>query len=98
MQINWVIEAKKKYYNTLDYWEEHNGSFDYSFKIIKAVEELEKAIAENPYFLATYSKELNLYRKYFLDSRFVVYYRVDVMTNTIEIRDFRSRYQKPLFE
>ncbi len=65
MRVNWVLEAKKKYYDTLDYWEEHNGSFDYSFKIIQAVETLEDELAEAPYFLAKYSKQMDLYRKYF---------------------------------
>ena len=50
MRVNWVIEAKKKYYETLDYWDRHNGSFDYSFKIIQAVETLEDELVEAPYF------------------------------------------------
>ena len=56
MRVNWVLEAKKKYYDTLDYWEEHNGSFDYSLKIIQAVETLEDELAEAPSFLAKYSE------------------------------------------
>ena len=47
-QSKWLIEAESKYYETLDYWEEHNGSFNYSLKIIKAVESLEDNLAENP--------------------------------------------------
>ena len=30
MEIKWAIEAKNDYHDTLDYWEEHNGSFAYS--------------------------------------------------------------------
>ena len=97
MRVNWVLEAKKKYYDTLDYWEEHNGSFDYSFKIIQAVETLEDELAEAPYFLAKYSEQLDLYRKYFLNKRFIVYYKVYEELGVIEIRDFISNYQEPLF-
>ena len=97
MRVNWVLEPKKKYYDTLDYWEEHNGSFDYSFKIIQAVEALEDELVENPYFLAVYSEIKDLYRKYFLNKRFVIYYKVYKELNVIEIRDFRSNYQEPLF-
>jgi len=97
MRVNWVLEAKKKYYDTLDYWEEHNGSFDYSLKIIQAVETLEDELAEAPYFLAKYSEQLDLYRKYFLNKRFIVYYKVYEELGVIEIRDFRSCYQEPLF-
>ena len=50
MRVSWVIEAKRKYYDALDYWEKHNGSFDYSIKIIQAVEALEDELVENPYF------------------------------------------------
>lgn len=42
MEVRWNLEAKQDFYNTLDYWEEHNGSFEYSLKIIRAVEALEK--------------------------------------------------------
>jgi len=87
MRVNWVLEAKKKYYDTLDYWEEHNGSFDYSLKIIQAVETLEDELAEAPYFLAKYSEQLDLYRKYFLNKRFIVYYKVYEELGVIEIRD-----------
>ena len=53
MRVSWVIEAKRKYYDALDYWEKHNGSFDYSFKIIQAVEALEDELVENPYFFSS---------------------------------------------
>lgn len=52
MVVKWLIEAESKYYETLDYWEEHNGSFNYSLKIIQAVENLEDNLAENLYFSA----------------------------------------------
>ena len=40
MVIRWSFEAKKDYHNSLDYWEEHNGSFEYSSKIIKKIKRL----------------------------------------------------------
>ena len=52
MEVRWNLEAKQDFYNTLDYWEEHNGSFEYSLKIIRAVEALEIELSETPYFLA----------------------------------------------
>ena len=76
MVVKWLIEAESKYYETLDYWEEHNGSFNYSLKIIKAVESLEDNLTENPYFSAKYSKKLDLYKRFFLNGRFALYYNV----------------------
>ena len=50
MKIKWSTEAKQNYFDTLDYWEEHNGSFEYSSKIIKAVEELELELSNTPLY------------------------------------------------
>ena len=97
MVVKWLIEAESKYYETLDYWEEHNGSFNYSLKIIQAVENLEDNLAENPYFSAKYSKKLDLYKRFFLNGRFAFYYKVDEENQTVEIRDFRSTKQLPVF-
>ena len=96
MEVRWNLEAKQDFYNTLDYWEEHNGSFEYSLKIIRAVEALKKELSETPYFLATYSDTLKLYKKYFLDKRFVVYYDVIEEQKVVIIQYFRSSKQKPL--
>ena len=97
MVVKWLIEAESKYYETLDYWEEHNGSVNYSLKIIQAVENLEDNLAENPYFSAKYSKKLDLYKRFFLNGRFALYYKVDEENQTVEIRDFRSTKQLPVF-
>ena len=97
MVVKWLIEAESKYYETLDYWEEHNGSFNYSLKIIQAVENLEDNLAENPYFSAKYSKKLDLYKRFFLNGRFALYYKVDEENQTVDIRDFRSTKQLPVF-
>ena len=97
MVVKWLIEAESKYYETLDYWEEHNGSFNYSLKIIQAVEKLEDKLAENPYFSAKYSKKIDLYKRFFLNGRFALYSKVDEENQTVEIRDFRSTKQLPVF-
>ena len=52
MKIVWTTEAINNYYNTLDYWDMHNGSNTYSNKIIEAVELLVQELIEDPYFLA----------------------------------------------
>ena len=36
-------------------------------------------------------------KNYFLNKRFIVYYKVYEELGVIEIRDFRSCYQEPLF-
>ena len=74
MEVRWNTEAKQDFFNTLDYWEEHNGSFEYSLKIMQAVKTLELELAETPYFLAKYSNKLKLYRRHFLKGKFVIYY------------------------
>lgn len=76
MEIKWIYDAEEDYYNTLTYWYKHNGSYTYSEKIMKAVEVLQREIAKNPYFLAKYSEHLGMYRRNFLDNRFVIYYKV----------------------
>ena len=52
MNIVWTTQAQTSYYETLDYWDEHNGSDVYSNKIIKAIDTLAQELMENPYFLA----------------------------------------------
>ena len=96
MVVKWLIEAESKYYETLDYWEEHNGSFEYSLKIMQAVKTLELELAETPYFLAKYSNKLKLYRRHFLKGKFVIYYDVLEEQNVVIIQFFRSSKQKPL--
>ena len=97
MKIKWSTEAKQNYFDTLDYWEEHNASYEYPLKIIRAVELTEIEIAENPYFLAKYHRDLNLYKRSFLNNQFVIYYEVKEEENVIEIQHFRGARQEPLF-
>ena len=97
MNIVWTTQAQTSYYETLDYWDERNGSFSYSDKITKALIDLEKEISIDPYALSYYNKDLNIYRRTILKGKFLVYYKVDKEKNIIEIRHFRSSKQKPLF-
>ena len=59
MKIKWSTEAKQNYFDTLDYWEEHNASYEYPLKIIRAVELTEIEIAENTYFCAKSSLRIS---------------------------------------
>ena len=90
MEVRWNTEAKQDFFNTLDYWEEHNGSLEYSLKIMQAVKTLELELAETPYFLAKYSNKLKLYRRHFLKGKFVIYYDVLEEQNVVIIQFFRS--------
>ena len=96
MEVKWAIEAKTDYHDTLDYWEEHNGSFTYSAKIIQVVEALEYDLANNPYFIGRYSKSLNLYCRTILKGRFLVYFDVNEKEKSIEIVYFRSSKQESI--
>ena len=96
MEVKWAIEAKTDYHDTLDYWEEHNGSFTYSAKIIQTVEALEYDLANNPYFVGRYSKSLNLYCRTILKGRFLIYFDVNEKEKSIEIVYFRSSKQESI--
>ena len=96
MNIVWTTQAQTSYYETLDYWDEHNGSDVYSNKIIKAIDTLAQELMENPYFLAKYDEKLNLYRRTILKGRFLIYYEIKEKEAIVEIQYFRSSYQKPL--
>ena len=53
-------------------------------------------LEQKPYFLAKYSKNLNLYRRIIIRGKFVVYYSIDELNGTIIITHFRSARQIPL--
>ncbi|WP_314204420.1 type II toxin-antitoxin system RelE/ParE family toxin [Capnocytophaga bilenii] len=96
MVIRWSFEAKKDYHNSLDYWEEHNGSFEYSSKIIKAVEELELELSNTPLYLGRYSRELQMYVRDILKGRFLIYFTVNGAEDLIEIHYFRGVKQQSI--
>lgn len=93
-KIIWTPSAERSYFNTLKYWLNHNKSNTYSLKIINEVDLVLSEIVSNPFFLATFSTELNLYRKNFFNGKFALYY--EIKENKIIIEYFRSNKQKPL--
>lgn len=48
-KIKWTPEAEKLYFETLEYWINHNKSNNYSLKIIAEVERKEKLLSNNPF-------------------------------------------------
>ncbi|MDO4729073.1 MAG: type II toxin-antitoxin system RelE/ParE family toxin [Bacteroidota bacterium] len=96
MEIKWAIEAQKDYHKSIEYWEEHNGTFDYSLKIIQAVEKLEAELSQSPIYFGRYSKKLKLYVRPILKGRFLVYFDIDETKNVIEIVYFKTPNQKHL--
>ena len=96
MEIRWVEEAIEDLEQTLNYWDNRNCSTTYSEKIIAAIEELKVELMTNPYFLAKYSEYLDIYRRIIMKGRFIIYYKIIEEKNLIEVRYFRSNYQKPL--
>ena len=79
------------------YWDEHNGTTSYSNKIISELKKLLSQIKDNPYS-QKYEKDLGIYVGTILKRRFLIYYAILEDKNIIEIRYFRSSYQKPLVE
>ncbi len=98
MEVIWMPDPEKDYLDTLNFWYKHNGSPTYSKKIDSAVKVLEKEIAKNPYFMAKFYEEFNLYRRTILKGRFLIFYEVKEEENLINILHFRSSYQQPLEE
>lgn len=96
MEIRWTEEAAEKLEDNLDFWIEKNKSNEYSLKIIQQVELVEKAISENPYFLANYIKSLNLYKRNFFNGKFSLLYEVIEEQELIYIKLFRSNREKPI--
>ena len=94
MKVVWSDNAKASYFRKLGYWIKYNCSRNYSDKITMEVNVLLAELEQKPYFLAKYSKDLNLYRR-IMRGRFVVFYSIDEL-NGIIITHFRSARQIPL--
>ena len=67
----------------------------YSEKIAIETEKVQKEIEEDPYFLAQYIEEENVYQRIFFKKKFILYY--EVKDDTVIILRFRSTKQNPLF-
>ncbi len=96
MKIKWTPKALEMLEQTLDYWDSRNKSNNYSKRIIAETELAEIEIADNPYFLSRFFKDIKLYRKSFFNGRFYLYYDIIDEENTVRIKYFRSHYQRPL--
>ena len=95
MRVKWSGKARTELENTLDFWSENNKSDTYSVKIAIETEKVQKEIEEDPYFLAQYIEEENVYQSIFFKKKFILYY--EVKDDTVIILRFRSAKQKPLF-
>ncbi|UZD39281.1 type II toxin-antitoxin system RelE/ParE family toxin [Capnocytophaga ochracea] len=95
MRVRWSGKAKTELENTLDFWSENNKSDSYSEKIAIETEKVQKEIEEDPYFLAKYIEEDNVYQRIFFKGRFLLYY--EIKGDCVIILRFRSTKQKPLF-
>ena len=95
MRVRWSGKAKTELENTLDSWSENNKSDSYSEKIAIETEKVQKEIEEDPYFLAKYIEEDNVYQRIFFKGRFLLYY--EIKGDSVIILRFRSTKQKPLF-
>jgi len=95
MRVKWSGKARTELENTLDFWSENNKSDTYSVKIAIETEKVQKEIEEDPYFLAQYIEEENVYQRIFFKKKFILYY--EVKEDVVIILRFRSAKQKPLF-
>ena len=95
IRVKWSGKARTELENTLDFWSENNKSDTYSVKIAIETEKVQKEIEEDPYFLAQYIEEENVYQRIFFKQKFILYY--EVKEDIVIILRFRSAKQKPLF-
>ena len=95
IRVKWSGKARTELENTLDFWSENNKSDTYSVKIAIETEKVQKEIEEDPYFLAQYIEEENVYQRIFFKKKFILYY--EVKEDVVIILRFRSTKQKPLF-
>ncbi|MDP9957357.1 plasmid stabilization system protein ParE [Epilithonimonas hungarica] len=85
-EIKWTPEAEKLYFETLEYWINHNKSNTYSLKIIKEVERKEKLLANNPFIGAIIIGAKDEVRRVLILKNFSLHYRINKAT--IEIVSF----------
>lgn len=92
-EIKWTSSAKKRYYNTLEFWIGHNHSSEYSIKIVSEVDKIETLLKENPYLgkLVWGTKEPT--RKILILRHFSLFYTIT--GKTIEIVFFFDNRDNP---
>ncbi|WP_379966603.1 type II toxin-antitoxin system RelE/ParE family toxin [Epilithonimonas sp. UC225_85] len=75
-EIKWTAEAETLYFETLEYWINHNKSNTYALKIIDEVERKEKLIAENPFIGAVVFGTKDEVRRVLVLENFSIHYRI----------------------
>jgi plasmid stabilization system protein ParE len=85
-KIKWTPEAEKLYFETLEYWINHNKSNNYSLKIIAEVERKEKLLSNNPFIGAIIFGTKEEVRRVLVLENFSIHYRVK--KTTVEILSF----------
>lgn len=85
-EIKWTLEAEKLYFETLEYWINHNKSSTYSLKIIAEVERKEKLLSNNPFIGAIIFGTKEQVRRVLVLENFSIHYRVN--KTTVEILSF----------
>lgn len=97
MELIWSKNAENSFLETLDFWYEHNGSYEYPRKIIIETEKAIEEIKKYPYSVR-YLAELGLHKKAIMKGRFLLYYQIREADTMIELLYFRSSKQQPLEE
>ncbi|WP_277124815.1 type II toxin-antitoxin system RelE/ParE family toxin [Fusobacterium nucleatum] len=97
MELIWSKNAENSFLETLDFWYEHNGSYEYPQKIIRETEKAIEEIKKYPYSVR-YLAELGLYKRAIMKGKFSLYYEIREDETIIELLYFRSSKQQPLEE
>ena len=97
MELIWSKNAEDSFLETLDFWYEHNGSYEYPRKIIIETEKAIEEIKKYPYSVR-YLAELGLHKKAIMKGRFLLYYQIREADAMIELLYLRSSKQQPLEE
>lgn len=95
MRVRWSAKAITELESTLDFWSQKNKSDAYSEKIAIEAENVQRELEENPYFLARYIEEEDIYQRVFFKGKFVLYYQIK--EEVVMILRFRSTKQEPLY-
>lgn len=89
--VVWAKEAKDLYQEALEFWYNHNQSYDYCLKIIESVENIVSMISEYPYSGIIVKENI---RKVVIMNRFVIFY--EIQKERIEIVFFFDGRDNPL--
>lgn len=95
MRVRWSAKAITELESTLDFWSQKNKSDAYSEKIAIEAENVQCELEEDPYFLARYIEEEDIYQRVFFKGKFVLYYQIK--EEIVMILRFRSTKQEPLY-